>query len=72
MIKMGSDVEIVLRQTVMQMEHISENTLCMFFILHILKVFYLQYCQYAVNKLFFMFSFSLFENSASTQRGSYA
>ncbi|XP_075906934.1 complex III assembly factor LYRM7 [Nelusetta ayraudi] len=27
MIKMGSDVEIVLRQSVLQMEHIEENTL---------------------------------------------
>lgn len=55
MIKMGSDVEIVLRQSVLQMEHVEENTLCMFFFLHSLKVFYSQYFQYLASKLLFFF-----------------
>lgn len=71
---MGSDVEIVLRQSVLQMEHIEENTLCMFFFLHSLKVFYSQYFQYLASKLFFFsfffFVYLVFQNSASTQRGS--
>lgn len=72
---MGSDVEIVLRQSVLQMEHIEENTLCMFFFLHSLKVFYSQYFQYLASKLFFFsfflfFVYIVFQNSASTQRGS--
>lgn len=29
MIKMGSDVEVVLRETVMQVEHKEDNVLCM-------------------------------------------
>lgn len=33
MIKMGSDVETVLRESVLQMEHIGEEKLCMLFVL---------------------------------------
>lgn len=32
MIKMGSDVEIILRQSVLQMEHVGEEKLCMSFL----------------------------------------
>lgn len=64
MIKMGSDVEIVLRQSVVQMEHIDDKTLCMFFllILSLLSVFSIQW----VNCFDCVFAF---QNSASTQRG---
>lgn len=33
MIKMGSDVEAVLRETVLQVEHVAENKLCMILLL---------------------------------------
>lgn len=38
MIKMGSDVEVVLRETVLQMEHKEDNTLCMILFFSFLKI----------------------------------
>lgn len=49
---MGSDVEIVLRQSVVQMEHTNENTLRMFSFIY---TFFTQYFQYSVGKLFVCF-----------------
>lgn len=40
MIKMGSDVEVVLRETVVQMEHIGDKTLCMIYFFFSTVFFY--------------------------------
>lgn len=38
MIKMGSDVETVLRETVLQVEHVGENKLCMSLLFSVFKM----------------------------------
>lgn len=40
MIKMGSDVEVVLRETVLQVEHKDDNVLCMILFFSFLQLWY--------------------------------
>lgn len=70
MIKMGSDVEIVLRDSVVQMEHVAENKLCkellFSLVLYCIVFFFNQ-----KNKQTPMYKILFFFSSASTQRKSF-